>query len=413
MSQRTIGAKCTLCKAEALYESAYTPFFALTCSISTIPSVRSRLPVRKAVRKKRGFCCRISPHRACLSSFQHFSPSRLPLGTPCNTKGEGPIFMNAEFLRSPKSRAIRRTRLTIDRDVPLLYFLWRWKLSTTSAIVASFFPNLSVGTAYRRLWRLEQGGFIRCRSDESGKLFLWTLDKRGFAVEKATMPPMREEGYLSENMVHDAIVSAIHLGDGLVTNNNAIEHFTEQELRRVDPEHYPEWISKYATHRPDGYWRVTEGDSQRIIALEVELSLKKDFEYESVGRHYDRIDKADDVIWIIDRPSCARKIHRMTSVASRKPNKHSFIELSHIYSQGWQATVSFGKQTGKSLASMVSNTLTTNYQHVVTLLMLDARKSPQRSTRCRFVTPPSFSDYIRISQSRNLHLTDGTAPCLG
>lgn len=85
-----------------------------------------------------------------------------------------------------------------------------------------------------------------------------------------------EVGYKSENKEHDFWVTAIHLGDWLYQIPIGSALCSEQQLRRLHRDHYPEWVPKSTDHRPDGWWNINCGrpNNKSLIALEVELSRK-------------------------------------------------------------------------------------------------------------------------------------------
>jgi len=71
---------------------------------------------------------------------------------------------------------------------------------------------------------------------------------------KPQISGIRENGFLSENLYHDHLVTSIHLGDSITETPKNLGFFSEQELRRIDPELYPEGIPNDEDHRSDGYW---------------------------------------------------------------------------------------------------------------------------------------------------------------
>ena len=51
--------------------------------------------------------------------------------------------------------------LSENREIPLLLFLWKWKVSTTAALIQKFFPNCKGKTAYNRILSLRKAGLIQ------------------------------------------------------------------------------------------------------------------------------------------------------------------------------------------------------------------------------------------------------------
>lgn len=270
-----------------------------------------------------------------------------------------------------------KVRLTQERDLPLLRFLWRWKVSTTMALCKKFYPKAQVETGYRRLIKLESAGFIRCPVDVTGKVYLWTLDKKGFEAIKNDLPTLKEEGFRSENLMHDYWVMAVHLGDFLLTKPSHIVPLTEQILRRTHNDFLPDWIPE--GHRPDGYWCRQIEDKVHQVALEVELNAKKNASYELIDGFY-RSEKVDDVLWVVPQESLGQRIYRQfLNYGNGEIGPHSLVTLEEFKKKGWTARVSLGKGKGKSISQLVHNEVTRSPQPVVIELLMNTQKSPHRS----------------------------------
>ncbi|MEQ1877283.1 MAG: hypothetical protein ABL958_11590 [Bdellovibrionia bacterium] len=274
-------------------------------------------------------------------------------------------------------------QLTGERDIPLLLFLWKWKVLTTAAIARRFYPHSRLSTAYRRLWCLERAGFIQINADSGLQIFVWTLTKKGFAVIQDTLPQLKEEGYLSEHINHDFLVTAAHLGDWLCGAPNGVDFFTEQQLRRYHRDLYPSWVSKKELHRPDGYWRLKSGDVSKTFALEVELSQKAPSLYRDPSIFYSHFANVHRVLWIVSSTSIAKTVIRAMGFAD-SPNTsfHNFVRLHEFQKTGWRAPIFLGNEHGRTISSFL-NIGPTNAPHTsVGFLLLDGRKSYQRSKVC-------------------------------
>ena len=66
--------------------------------------------------------------------------------------------------RSMAAKTKKRAVLS-DFDLKLLEFLWKWKVSTTAALSARFYPHKNLRRAYNRLLVLEKADLIQTRSD--------------------------------------------------------------------------------------------------------------------------------------------------------------------------------------------------------------------------------------------------------
>lgn len=243
------------------------------------------------------------------------------------------------------------------RDYEILFFLWRWKLTTTSVIEYRFYPLSKGLAAYYRMWRLERAGFVVSQCTTDRRHTFWTLSTKGFSVIRDELPPLVEEGYKSENMKHDLIVQSVHLGNWLRHEPSNKKLFTEQELRRIDKNSYPEWVPKTLLHRPDGYWHIDDGKPGRLIGLEIELSQKKLDEYRRVADFYRLDTRAEQVIWIVKSEACMRSIqNKINQCLKHNENVHGFILMSDFLKRHWQTTIVIGKNQGKSVEEILLST---------------------------------------------------------
>lgn len=249
------------------------------------------------------------------------------------------------------------TTLTL-RDENLLLFLWTWKLSTLKTLAYVFFPETSLIVAYHRLCKLRNAGFLRQRIDESGRIRVWTLDRKGFAALANRLPELEEYGFGSENIEHDLFVNALHLGNWARTLPDGVELFTEQQLRRYKMEMYPEWAPKNKNHRPDGYWHLAQGPHQLTMALEVELSAKSASRYEAIAKFYDFYDSVDRVIWLVANTQLSTKILKAASGSNfYRSGIHNFIRLDDFQKTVWNAQIFSGPNQGISIFELLSQSV--------------------------------------------------------
>lgn len=270
-------------------------------------------------------------------------------------------------------------RLSEGRDVPILQFLWKWKAVTTSALCQKFFYDVSPATGFKRLWELERAAFIETRTvDDHGKQFAWVLTKKGFAAIRSSLPVLREEGFRSENLHHDLLTSAFHLGDWLNARNENATVISEQQLRRYDFEFYPKAVPKTDLHRPDGYTYLAS-PSAKLIAFEVELSPKKKFQYEEVANFYNR-HQVNHILWLVPRESLGLRIHQVIGdTLFQDENRHSFLLLTDFIERSWDAKFFIGPHAGQTVNTLLGNSTETVPKHVSSKFLLDTRKAPHRS----------------------------------
>jgi hypothetical protein len=284
-------------------------------------------------------------------------------------------------------------RLSENRDIAILKFLWRWKVSTTSALSFKFFSNCSAKTAYYRLKELEAGQFIQIRCNPDGQKFVWVLGSNGYRCLKERLPQLKVPGYGSQSINHDLIASAIHNGDWFLDVPQNVEIVTEQELRRFLPELLPPWVPKTTTRIPDGYWNVPRGDRLATIALEVELIQKDKDRYQRIGKFYSNNNFIYRVLWIVPRSSLATHISKIIQEAyPTKPNIHNFVIFSDFQKFGWQALIQVGPEQKQTIAQLLGSTSSALGQPAPSRHLLDVRKCPYKSKRWLEFSPTSFSD---------------------
>ena len=237
-----------------------------------------------------------------------------------------------------------------DRDFEILIFLWRWKVATTATIVTKFFAGSSGKTGYNRLLALEKNGVLFYRNAFSGHGGAWCLTADGFERMRGKIFGLKEDGFKSEYPGHDLLVSAFHNGEWLIETPPCVEVFTEQELRRLNPESYPDWVPKLDTHRPDGYFRVPIGNQERTIAIEVELHHKSVDQYVSVASFYQFARSVERVIWLTSTSSFGRTLNAHLQREDRRDTyPHAFVSFSKFKDLGWDARIEFGRDEGKRI----------------------------------------------------------------
>lgn len=242
-------------------------------------------------------------------------------------------------------------------DRPVLLFIWWWKLASTAAVTGRFYPDRkwSLSTVHWRLSRLKAKGLLTFLHCDQAHGTLWSLTALGFRVIEPELPKLRESGFGTENVVHDHLVQAVHLGNFLPRGSApGVRLFSEQELRRLDLGCYPEWVPTSSIHRPDGYWRLPVGASHRIIALEVELSLKSFDDYKVTTNFYNLATTVDAVLWVIKSDSLQIKVNQ---AAKDSPfeyrDVHQFVRLAAFKEQGWAAPILSGSWRDRKVSEFL------------------------------------------------------------
>lgn len=248
-----------------------------------------------------------------------------------------------------------KTKGITEKDRQIFHFLWRWKISSTTAIHLAFSPDKHPYSTYYRLKALCKQGYLRLESvGESASRFGWTLTARSFKVIRPLLPEDTANGFRSEAIEHDFLVSAIHLGP-CTKETEGLAQFTEQELRNLPKELYPDWVPSTDLHRPDGYWGVLEDKKMTVVALEVERTVKSAKRYQEVADFYEKQPGIMYVVWAVETPGELQSIR--SSIEKFTPklvDMHQFTLVSDIRLNGWSAQFRCGLQSGKTLASLLT-----------------------------------------------------------
>lgn len=266
--------------------------------------------------------------------------------------------------------------MKIDREI--LFFLWRWKLVSSTGLAAKFFPGLTNSGANMRLEDLRKQNLIfPYYMNTTEAKVLWGLTSHGFKEAKIILPTLSEEGFRSEHPLHDFYVTAMHLGEWLKEMPEGCDLFSEQELRRIEPSQYPKWVPNTSLHRPDGYWKISLEEGTVIAALEVELNTKGETRYAVVAQFYKDQPDIGRVIWLVRTKGNAQTIHeQLKSASPSNIGMHTFVLLSDFLSMGWQAPIINGFEKGESVSCLLRHADRKSFENSFVFSMLDTRKTP-------------------------------------
>lgn len=239
-------------------------------------------------------------------------------------------------------------------DIEILNFIWRWKMATTRLIKISCFKNSPIHKIYVKLLRLERYGFIEIIPRVERDFVAWTLTKKGFQVLKEQIEAFGKsdfiDGFGSEHLRHDYLVTAFHLGDWCVNRPECVEFITEQELRRLPQKGLPDWVPPASIHRPDGYVQITTNQEISITAIEVELNIKNEDDYFKIFKFYSDMKEITAVMWLVADFKLMEKLKKFM-VARRflNPEVHRFVLLNDFMANHWKAKTTGGLKTSVTI----------------------------------------------------------------
>lgn len=270
-----------------------------------------------------------------------------------------------------------------ENDYKLLKTLWQWKCLTTAALTEIFYPKNAPSYCYRRLVRLRNAGLIEpcpIKEDSLGRSFVWGLTKKGFEIIRDGISDLKEVGFKSESIDHDLLVSAVHIGDWLFGAPDTCAVFTEQQLRRMHEEHYPNWVPRADGHRPDGYWRTLFNGQNGTIALEVERNRKSLDDYIQAAQFYANRSELFRVVWVTRLPGAAKLIlEAARKVGGDAQGLHNIVMESDFRKLGWGAPIVMGRDIGKSMSHLLPSKRSKSEQYIAPTLLLNTMKSPHMS----------------------------------
>jgi hypothetical protein len=293
-------------------------------------------------------------------------------------------------------REVRR-QLTA-RDYKILNFLWRWKVVSSQALARKFFPGIQNCSAHLRLRQLEEVGYL-VTLPVAKKRYAWGLGKKGYDSIWERLATEVHDGYKPDYPHHDFVATAFHLGEWLTSLPEGADVFSEQELRCIPDDLWPEWIPQSVAHRPDGYSRYTQGEKQALAAFEVEMTLKSKSRYEARVYFYENQPTIERVFWLVGTKGMAESIRRVFERYNAKHfSKHNFILLSDFHNTGWDTKIFQGRLEGKTLIELLGRadvTMPPLWHHPrSTLSFLDTRVSPIQSKTCEPVVNSEISNRV-------------------
>lgn len=260
--------------------------------------------------------------------------------------------------------AKRQKFYVTDRDFEIMHFLWKWKVVSTHALAAKFYPEAKAYTAYCRLVKLEHYGLIRSASFRFRSGAAWALDTKGFQSISSYLPELSQHGHKIENFVHDFYATAFHLGEWLLHPPVSGSTCSEQELRRVTPELLPAWVPDSKSHRSDGYSQVQTDKGVRIYAFEAELTLKSKSRLRDALDFYESEPSVSAVFWLIGQPGIQNTIETLLR-DDHLPRRslHHFVALRDFCEHGWTSVLQGGKFQGKRLVDLLVHGSFTSLSH--------------------------------------------------
>lgn len=249
--------------------------------------------------------------------------------------------------------------LSQNVELQILQFLWRVKVASTSALFFRFEKEFSwrEHTAYKRLLILKKKGCVDTKSDDSGAFKVWTLTAKGFRAIRPKLLALKEEGYASESVAHDLHVLAAHYGEWISKGEaEDVRFVTEQELRRIDNADLPAWAKGLQSHKPDGVWYFPETENKNLVALEVEISRKRQNEYETLGAFYSEEASVHSVLWIVQSRGHANSMRfAFQAKTTAYRDIHNFVLIESLKISGWASQIFSGPNANQSIHNFLEN----------------------------------------------------------
>ena len=323
----------------------------------------------------------------------------------------------------------KRTALRLSQsDFKFLLFLWKWKVATTEILFQEFSKTSGSDEwgIYQRLLRLEHHKMImRMNILQPRPGFVWSIADKGFRLIKESLAELSEEGFKSENPVHDLHVTVCHLGPFIKNKNVTL--YTEQEIRRINHSAHPRFFPDRLKHRPDGIIAVRNKDSFHATALEVELTVKAKRRYQETFELYGLASGLASVLWIVKNESVFYVMWReLKNVDQHARAPHQFVALDDYLRLSLNAEIFAGTMRGQKVQNLYfphcpynKATLEPQSIHTKNLQkLLDTRlrpiksvlyktsKKPEDSNRIPTLSPKPTHNTLNSSTKENLYVQD-------
>lgn len=268
-----------------------------------------------------------------------------------------------------------------DREMNCFLMLWRWKLLSTHALCVAIYKDRSLYRAYCKLLDLEKNGFIKSIGSWDQNTIVWQLDQKGYEIIASRFEIKIHAGFRSEAKDHDFWVSAIHIGEWINGIPKNCELYSEQQLRKIECSDYPDWVPQTKLHRPDGWWKISNGNGvAQLIALEVELSKKTKHAYNEIGDFYSNTVNPYQVIWVVKSKADLNYIFsHLKEGSSSEAQEHSFIFLDQYIQSQWKCKIITGKNAGKTLSEILRTSSEPAANQSLAQVLVDVRKKPVKS----------------------------------
>ncbi len=311
-----------------------------------------------------------------------------------------------------------RKFILTERDKNLLLFLWKWKLGTTRALAAKFFPGWKITSAYNRLQILRRGGVIQyCAVERNSRDSVWTLTSFGFHSIQEELGELVRVGYVPDSERHDLNVMAMHLGPWLVNRPEGVELVSEQEIKRREKSTLPDWVPTfYPEHFPDGYWLVPYKNEFILAALEVEISPKSSSRYKILAKQYRDCASINRVVWMVENESLGKRIYKcFKEEIGQAANTHVFILEEDFKKSGWGAKVFLGEDKEHPIAYSICggqrdliNQIFNSQSVPIADQLLNCLKYPANSVGSAPQSAPAFSDRMALQPYTDSQVSSST-----
>lgn len=80
------------------------------------------------------------------------------------------------------------------RDVQILKYIWKWKVSSTASIHEAVNNTESPYSTYRVLEKLFARGFVASNPNWQSRFHVWSLTEKGFHAIKTSLSGLKEDG---------------------------------------------------------------------------------------------------------------------------------------------------------------------------------------------------------------------------
>ncbi len=274
--------------------------------------------------------------------------------------------------RKKKLQFLRAGRDLSKLEFEIIEFVWRWKVVPSSLVQAFLMKSKTDWQAYKIIRKLKLDGILE--EIPKGKIVnhrLLCVTELGFDIYLADRDHIDKFRFRVHAPAHDYLATALQLSCLPDLTDERFKVFSEQEIQTLpanalplvfhDAVNFTYFQGTSFSHVPDGITSFGGKKNVCDIAYEVEINLKPDSRYQSMGSFYrnngENKNKVSLVVILIRTEWVGRKIYTVfeNQVTTEKLPPVCHVMIDDFIKNGPEAKIFAGTYIGESLRKAHEN----------------------------------------------------------